>query len=424
MTRAGVGLVLVALWMTPFGSLGGGLWGSAVVPQAQAREWSQWRGAQRDGAAAWTAPATWPEKPKQVWKIPAGIGHASPVVAGGRVYQQSRIGEQETVTAYDAATGKQIWRDAYDAPYTMSSAATSHGKGPKSTPTIDRGRVYTLGISGTLSALDAATGKVAWRHDFKKEFPRTSPEFGASMSPIVDGELLIAHVGGDKNGALIALDRTSGVQKWAWKGDGPGYASPVIATFGGVRQLITQTQAHVVGFAPSDGKLLWQIPFTTDYEQNIITPVVTGDVLIYAGLQKPTTAVRLVQEGGAWKPQPVWQNADIPMYMSSPVVAQGVMYGLTQRNRGQFFAVDVKTGKMLWTSPPRQGENAALTLAGGVVIATTTDGELVVFKQGRTAFELVREYTIADSPVWAHPGFAAGGVLVKDVETLSLWRFN
>ena len=394
-----------------------------VSAQASLSEWSQWRGGQRDGVTSLAAPASWPDKPKQIWKVPAGIGHSSPVVTGGRIYQLSRIGEQETTTAYDAATGKQVWRDSYDAPYIMSSAATSHGKGPKSTPVVDRGRVYALGISGILSAVDAATGKVAWRYDSKKEFPKTSPEFGASMSPIVDGELVIAHVGGDKNGAIIAFDRTSGAQKWAWKGDGPAYASPIIATFGGSRHLLTQTQSHVVGLSPSDGKLLWQIPFTTDYEQNIITPVVADALLIYAGLNKPTTAVRLVQEGGAWKPQQVWQNADIPMYMSSPVAAGGVMYGLTHRNRGQFFAVDVKTGKTLWTSPPRQGENAALTLASGVVIATTTEGELVVFKQGGTGFELIRKYTVAESPIWAHPGFAAGGILIKDAETLSLWRF-
>ena len=410
MTRAGIGFVFVAL-------------ASGVLTQAQPGDWNQWRGPRRDGLSAFAAPATWPDKPKQVWKVPAGIGHSSPDVAGTRVFLQSRIGEQEAVTAYDAATGKQIWRDVYDAPYTMSSAATSHGKGPKSTPAVDRARVYALGISGTLSALDAATGKVLWRHDFKKEFPKTSPEFGASMSPIVDGELVIVHVGGDKHGAIVAFDRNTGTQKWAWKGDGPGYASPVIATFGGVRQLITQTQANVVALSPADGKLLWQIPFTTEYEQNIITPVVTDGLLIYAGLNKPTTAVRLVQESGAWKPQQVWQNPDIPMYMSSPVVAGGVMYGLTHRNRGQFYAVEVKTGKTLWTSPPRQGENAALTLATGVVIATTTDGELEVFKQSRTGFESVRTYTVADSPIWAHPAFAAGGILIKDAENLSLWRF-
>lgn len=412
-------LTLVVATIVLCGSASGG----RTAVEAQTPDWNQWRGARRDASANFTPPAKWPEKPTQVWKVAAGVGHASPVVVGTRVFLVSRVGEQEAITAYDAATGKQVWRAAYDAPYQMNPAATGHGKGPKGTPIVDRGRVYALGISGILSAVDASTGKVAWRHDFKKDFPRTSPEFGASMSPMIDGELLVVHVGGDKNGALIAFDRTSGVQKWSWKGDGPAYASPIIATFGGVRHLITQTQGHVVGLSPADGKLLWQIPFTTDYEQNIITPVVTDGMLIYGGLSKPTTAIRLVQEGGAWKPQQLWQNADIPMYMSSPVVAVGVLYGLTHRNRGQFFAVDVKSGKMLWTSPPRQGENAALTVARGVVIATTTDGELVVFRQGTTAFELIREYTIAESPVWAHPAFVGGGILIKDAESLSLWRF-
>ena len=394
-----------------------------AAAQRSAPDWNQWRGAGRTGLSNYVAPATWPEKPTQVWKVPAGIGHSSPVVSGNRVFLLSRVGEQEALTAYDAATGKQVWRDAYDAPYTMNPAATSHGKGPKSTPVVDRGRVYALGISGTLSALDASTGKVAWRHDFKKEFPETSPIYGAAMSPIVDGEMVIAHVGGNKNGAITAFDRTTGAQKWAWKGDGAAYASPIIATFGSVRQLITQSHANVVGLSPADGKLLWQIPFATEYAQNIITPVVVDGLVIYAGLNKPTTAVRLAQESGAWKPPEVWQNPDIPMYMSSPVAANGVLYGLTQRNRGQFYAVDVKTGKTLWTSPPRQGENAALTLATGVVIATTTDGELEVFRQSRTGFESVHTYTVADSPIWAHPAFAGGGILIKDAESLALWRF-
>jgi outer membrane protein assembly factor BamB len=111
------------------------------------------------------------------------------------------------------------------------------------------------------------------------------------------------------------------------------------------------------------------------------------------------------------------------MYMSSPVIAGDVLYGFTHRNRGQLFALDSKSGQTLWTSPPRQGDNAALAVAGNLVIATTTDGELVVFRQGRKGFELVREYTLAESPIWAHPGFHGRGILIKDAETLSLWIF-
>jgi outer membrane protein assembly factor BamB len=391
---------------------------------AQTAEWNQWRGPQRDGVVAgFSAPSAWPDRPKQVWKVPAGIGHSSPVVSSNRVFLLSRVGEQEAVTAFDVATGTQVWRQTYDAPYQMNPAATSHGKGPKSTPIVDRGRVVTLGISGILSAFDAASGKVLWRHDFRQEFKPAEPDFGASMSPIIDGDHVIAHVGGSGGGALIAFNLADGARRWTWKAEGPAYASPIIATFGGARHLVTQSQKHVIGIAPADGRELWRIPFTTDYDQNIVTPVAVDGMLIYAGLSKPTTAVRLVQDGGAWKPHQVWQNAEIPMYMSSPVVVNGVMYGLTHRNRGQFFAVESSTGKGLWTSPPRQGENAALAAAGNLLVATTTDGELVVMRQGKT-HELVREYALADSPVWAHPAFHDGTVIIKDADTLSAWSFG
>jgi outer membrane protein assembly factor BamB len=174
----------------------------------------------------------------------------------------------------------------------------------------------------------------------------------------------------------------------------------------------------------ADGRLLWEVPFTTDYEQNIITPAVVGtDTVIYAGLSKPTVAMRVAQAAGKWSTAERWRNADIPMYMSSPVEAGGTLYGLTQRNRGQFFAVETATGKMLWTSPGRQGDNAALTVAGDLLIATTTEGELVIARRSTRAFDLVRRYTVAESPIWAHPALAGKGILVKDAETLSYWTF-
>src|SRR5918993_1706859 len=140
---------------------------AGTLVSAQAQDWNQWRGPRRDGVVPnFVPPATWPERPTQVWKVPAGVGHASPVVSGDRVYLFSRVGEQEVLTAYELSSGKQAWRQGYDAPYQMNPAATTHGKGPKSTPVIDRGRIFTLGISGILSAFDQATGKIAWRHDF------------------------------------------------------------------------------------------------------------------------------------------------------------------------------------------------------------------------------------------------------------------
>ena len=391
---------------------------------ASAQDWSQWRGPSRTGAAVgFTPPAAWPDRPKQIWKVQAGAGHSSPIVAAGRVYLFSRTGEQEAVSARDLATGKEIWRAAYDAPYQMNSAATSHGKGPKSTPAHDRGRLLTFGISGVLSAWQAQDGRLLWRRDFKKDFPSTSPDFGVAMSPIVVGDLAIVHAGGIGNGALLALDVTSGATKWSWKGDGPAYASPIVADIAGTRQIVTQSQRHIVGLSLADGRLLWEIPFTTEYEQNSITPLVVNDLLIYGGLNKPTTAVRVSAPAGKWQIAPVWQNADVPMYMSTPVESGGYLFGLTHHGRGQFFCLDPRTGKTMWTTKGREGENAALVTAGGLIMAMTTEGELVILRSNAKAFEPVKRYTLAESAVWAHPALVGGGIVVKDADTLAYWVF-
>lgn len=390
-----------------------------------AQDWNQWRGPSRSAAApSFVAPAVWPERPAQRWRIPsAGIGHASPVVSGGRVFLHSRIGEQEVVTAFELSSGTQVWQQRYDAPYQVNPAAARHGKGPKSTPIAAGGRLHTLGISGVLSTFDTRDGRLVWRKDFRGEFPSTSPEFGTAMSPAVDGAHLVMHAGGSKNGALVAYDAATGAERWTWKGDGPAYASPVIATLAGTRQVITQTQRHVVGLSAADGTLLWQIPFVTDYEQNSVTPVVFEGMVIYGGLSKPTTAVRISRSAGKWLAQPVWENADVPMYMSSPVEAGGFLYGLTHRNRGQFFCLDARTGRTLWTTRGREGENASLLVSGGVLLATTVEGELVVAKQSPKAFELVKRYTLADSPIWAHPAPAGRGLAIKDADSLTFWTF-
>jgi len=395
---------------------------SLALPAAQ--DWPQWRGPARTGVIeGFKPPASWPDRPKQIWKVQAGIGHASPIVAAGRVYLFSRTGDQESISARDLMTGKELWRQAYDATYTMNPAATAHGKGPKSTPVHDRGRIFTFGISGVLSAWQAQDGRLLWRKDFKKEFKSTVPDFGVAMSPIVAGDLLILHAGGIGEGAVMALDPASGTTKWAWKGDGPAYSSPIVAEFGGTRQIVTLSQRSVVGLSLADGGLLWQLPFTTEYDQNSVTPVVVGDAIVYSGIAKPTTAIRVSRNAGKWQTSEVWQNADVPMYMSSPVASGGYLYGLTHRNRGQFYCLDVKTGKTMWTTKGREGENAAMLTAGDLVFAMTTEGELVVMRANPNQFEAVKRYTVADSAVWAHPVLIGSGLVVKDVETLAYWVF-
>jgi outer membrane protein assembly factor BamB len=399
--------------------------GAAVLSGvAGTADWPQWRGPARDGVAPPRASGTaWPADLRPGWKVEVGIGHASPVVAGGRVYVFTREGEEEALQALDPATGKRIWRQAYPAPYTVNSAAIAHGPGPKATPTVAGGRVFTFGISGILSAFDAASGRVLWRKDFTKEFPSTSPLYGAAQSPLADGGRVIVHVGGSGGGALTAFDAATGTVAWAWKGDGPGYASAVLADVGGTRQVVTLTDRLVVGVAADSGRLLWQVPLTTPYAQNSVTPVVNGDVVIVGGLDQPVRAYRVAARAGAWRADQVWENADVVAYLSSPVLVGGRLFGLSDRRKGQFFCLDAATGRTVWLSDGRQGESASLVAAGPAMLVLTTEGELVVFEAAGAAFKVLKRYTVADTPAWAHLAMVEDGVLVKDERHLAYLRF-
>ena len=395
--------------------------GSVIVQAQSPSSWPQWRGPARDGvASAFTVPAAWPAQLTRRWTATVGVGHASPVVAGNRVVVHTRQANREVVAAYDLDSGKQLWQDGVDAPYTMNPAATGHGPGPKSTPAIADGRVFTLGISGIFSAHDLTTGKLLWR----KNAPAAPPEFGTATSPMVDGTSVIAFLGGQNAGALTAMEVTKGTTKWQWTGDGPAYSSPILATFAGTRQLIVQSQNKLVGIAATDGRLLWETPIKTPYEQNSVTPLVVGDLLLYAGLENPTIALRVQAGAGkGWTVTPAWRNDQVSMYMSSPAVSGTAVYGLSNKNRGQFFAIDSATGKTLWTTKGRDAENASIVRAGEYLLLATTNSELIVARANPARYDEVKRYTVADSAMWAHPAFAGRTIIVKDVDKLTAWSW-
>jgi outer membrane protein assembly factor BamB len=388
-------------------------------PDPTGTDWPQWRGPTRDGVVGAALPGRWPETLTKRWETPVGTGHASPAVAGDRVVVIAREGDQEVVRAIDLASGKEIWRAAYPAPFEVNPAARSHGPGPKSTPAIAQGRVFTLGIGGILSAFDLASGKLLWR----VPAPAVLPDYGTASSPLVDGNTVIVHVGGYENGALTAFDAATGKPRWQWTGDGPGYGSPIVATFGGVRQVIAQTQKLLVGLDASTGSLLWQMPFTTEFDQNAFTPVVFEDLLIVGGIDWPLTAIRPKVDDGTWIGETAWTNPQTPMFMSSPVLIGGTIYGLTMRSSGQFVAVDAATGRTLWSTPGREGENASILGSRSWLLASTTEGTLVVARTSREKYEQVRRYQIAESAVWAHPAVAGTSIIVKDVDKLICWSF-
>ena len=293
---------------------------------------TQWRGAARDGVVTgFIAPASWPEALVRKWKVEIGTGYATPLVVGNRVYQFSRLGDNETMTALDADSGKVLWQAGYPVTFDMNPATKQHGPGPKSTPVFFNDRLYSIGMTGIVTAWDSASGKQLWQ----KPGSGVPMEYTThAFSPMVDSGRVIFHVGGKDKGALTAFDLASGDVRWSWPGDGPGYASPIVATIGGTRQIITPTQAKIVGVDPATGTLLWERPFVHQFASNAITPVVNGDTVIVTG-SGPTVAFAVANRGGKWTTEPVWENADTTLRFTSPVASGDTLFGMAARNAGQ-----------------------------------------------------------------------------------------
>lgn len=383
------------------------------------QDYPQWRGQNRDGSASgFTEPKVWPEKLTLRWKVSVGEGYATPIVMGGTVYSFTRQGDDEVLMALDSATGKIIWRTSYPAPYQMGAPTKAHGPGPKATPLFHDGRLYTLGISGVVSAFDASNGKLLWQ----KPAPAEQPFFGTASSPAADRDLVIFHPG--NYGPLTAFDASTGAVKWTSKGDGL-YASPMIVELGGIRQVVTMGQENVMGVALTDGAVLWQYPWAGQGGgMQAITPIVFGETIIVSSYHMGVTALQPVRRDGKWVVDAAWHTDDVSLFLSNPVVIGDTLFGLSEKASGQFFALDAKTGKVLWLGKPREATNTAVVNAGGVLFLLNDNGELIVATNSRTAFEPIKRYTVAESATWAQPAISGNRIFVKDVSALTLWTLK
>ncbi len=396
--------------------------GLSLDAQGRRTDWPQWRGPNRDGAAtSFTAPKTWPDRLVRKWKVDVGLGYATPLVVGNRVYVFSRQGDREVMSALDATSGKVLWSTGYPAEVVMVSGGKAHGPGPKSTPVFSDGRLYAMGMTGVVTAYDAGTGKQLWQTPKSDVLPKyESPAF----SPIVDRGLVVFHVGGHDKGALTAFDAKTGEVRWSWAGDGPGYGSPVMATFGGTRQIVTITQGKLVGVEVATGALLWEREFRSPRTNNAVTPVVSGRSVMVSHADSPAIAWNVERRDAGWIVERRWENTDAPFNLSNAVAAGGVLFGLSYKNSGQYFAVDVSTGRTLWTSPGRQATNAAIAAAGDVFLSLENDGELVVARASRTGFEPLRRYKVANDETWTQAAYSGDRIFVKDVSSLTLWTLK
>ena len=398
-----------------------GLMGGAVIlvgaTSVFAQDWPQWRGADRDGkVTGFTAPQTWPQELKQGWKVTVGAGDATPALVGDRLYVFVRQGDEEVTLCLSAADGKEVWRDKYAA-QAVTGAAARH-PGPRSSPAVADGKVVTLGVGGVLSCLDAATGKVVWRNE---DFTKAVPQFFTGMSPILVDGLCIAHLGGKGDGTILALDLATGVAKWKWTGDGPAYASPVLLTVDGSKQIVAVTEQSLVGVAAADGKLLWQVAASPEGRfYNCATPIVDGQTVIYTGQGAGTKAVKVEKQGDGFAAKEVWTNADLGTGFNTPVLKDGLLFGLS--DKGNLFCLNAETGAAAWTDATKRGGSFAAVLdAGACLLALPSNSELIAFKPSDKEYTELARIKVADTPVYAHPVVAGSRFFVKDQDTLVLW---
>ena len=387
-----------------------------------AQEWTQWRGPARDGSVSTKdTPVAWPETLRRTWRVEIGEGYSSPVVSGGRAFVHGRRDPEEIVASINLADGKVVWEQKYQAEAKKNQYAVEMAKGPHATPLIAGNRLFTLGVTGILNAWDTATGKQLWSKDFSPSIDTSKLFCGTAASPLlVDGRLVV-QVGSDTHGGqVLALDPATGKTEWEWKGLGPGYASPVVIDPAGSLQIVTMTEGSIIGLDGKTGKELWSAPFPDEWHENIATPLWTGTNLIVSGTRQGTHAYTAAQNAGKWQATEIWKNPDIAMYMSSPVFGDGLIYGLSSKKKGQFFAIDAKTGAARWTTEGREGEHASLLLTPQHVVFLTNGADLIVAKRGTSSFTVERRYEVSEAATFATPVLLGSNILVRDATGLML----
>jgi outer membrane protein assembly factor BamB len=423
---------------------------------ARAQDWPQWRGPNRDAkVTGFVTPASWPKTLTAKWTAEVGSGVSSPDLVGDKVYTFGRIGGDEVTTCLNADTGKVLWQDKY-ATAAVPSPASGYG-GPRSTPLVADGKVYTLGVNGVLSCLDAATGSVTWRKETKGV-----PQFKTSTSPLLADGKCIAFVG-----ALTAFDAATGEVKWKGPSGAP-YGSPALMTVDDTKQIVTPTASALVGVSLADGKVLWQVKLPgSSYTPNYGTPIIDGQTIIYdAPAKAPGTgtsfALKIEKTGDGFKATQLWKSTAAYMY-NTPVLKDGLLFGLSAEKK--FFCMDAKDGKVLWTDETARGEAGGVLDAGTVIVAVTGpatpgmgggpgggkggggkggggkggfgrkgggmrgeaatgDAELIAFEPSRTGFKEVAKYKLSPGTGLAYPILAGNRVYVKGNDAVTLWTMQ
>lgn len=407
--------------------------------RVNAEDWPQWGGPQRD--IVWREAGVVEKLPEgelpRVWSAPIGAGYAGPAVAEGRVFVTDRLAEEnlERVLAFAAADGKPLWKHEYEAPYGIS-----YPLGPRTTPTVDGELVYTLGAVGHLLCLNAETGEVVWSKYLPEAVETKLPTWGLAAAPLIEGDQVIVLAGGADGALVVSFDKRSGEELWRALDDPEvGYCPPVIMEFGGKRQLIVWHASHVSSLDPTDGKVLWEVPFPLQAALCVATPRQIGNRLFVASFYEGPMMIDLGADGVT--PKVLWttapgnndlKNDSIHSIMPTPTVTEDFIYGIS--SYGQLRCLKTNTGEMVWETLDATGKgrwwNAFLIphgeMSGQRVYIANEQGELITAELSGAGYREISRAKLIEPlqpiqrrmTVWSHPAFAMQSIFARNDQEL------
>ena len=386
-----------------------------------AADWPQFLGPTRDGVSP-EAVEPWKGDLKPAWKKPVGEAHSSPVVAGGVVYAfyQPRGKNADALAAFDAATGEMKWEKSYERP----EFKPLFGNGPRSTPVAHGGKVYTLGGTGTLACWDAKTGDVAWKVDTLKEYNAKNLFFGISTSPAMLGDDKVVVMVGGKGAGVVAVDAATGKTAWKATDEPASYASPVVTD----KQIVLLTGEGLLGLS-KQGEKLWSFPLegkVGNLIESSATPLVIGDTVVGSTVTGGSVAVKLAEQGGKYEAKQAWFEKKLTCYFSTPVVVGNYLYMINGaasiRNPTiTLRCVELKTGKVAWEKGTVGKYHAAIVRCGPAgkerLLMLDDTGHLSLFEADPKEYkELSRAKVCGET--WAHPALVDGRVYLRDDKEL------
>ncbi|QEL15911.1 outer membrane protein assembly factor BamB family protein [Limnoglobus roseus] len=388
-----------------------------VTSSATAADWPQFLGPKRDNTTTEKV-AAWTGEPKVLWKQPVGEAHASPVVADGVVYAfyQPKGKNADALAAYDAKTGEQKWEKSYD----REPLDLLFGNGPRGTPAVAGGQVFTLGSTGVLAAWDAKTGEVQWKVDTLKKFQAENLFFGISGSPLVADGKVFVNVGG-KGAGVVAFDCKTGEVAWKATDDNASYSSPIAVGTGKAAEVVFLTKQYLRGLAVADGAELWKVPFADRSSESATTPLVVGESLVASSVTRGAELFKLTlgEKPGVTSE---WKKPKLNCYFSTPVAVGDDLYmlngvlsitpSITLR------CVEAKTGTVRWEKKGVGGYHAALVLTGdGKLLMLDDKGGLTLFQPDAKEYKELAKSKVC-GPTWAHPALVNGVVYLRDEKQL------